>query len=913
MGGDDGDAGEDDVNNAMEDARLRASVRALTRALGLDPEHRFTESLASASTAMLGKMVSKYDVTKVAIAQARRTLSERAEDPEAFAREYDALKELRVEELDRYLAVVAKIASDEELAFAVSEAGARVADAEAEARRVGAAPTSASADGVGGESVGAVSSPGGLGTPERYMARDKGRGSPVPSSSRSVEGLDGDFGRMTFDSSNAPKRSGLFGRAERTVVPQPFDVAGPRLPDWNYKRPFLSGAHLGSGSEQDRNIKALSEYGTAEQELLVLDDLLYAMMGIDGRYISAWKGTDEEKSSGVVSKDSRLVRVKFEVELGLSAPLASLVKNILPLCADAATVRAFVESRNEFNHGYVSHAMAADMRELLNDWHTLIVQLEHQRNVGALSLQSAWFYCQPAAPALRLMANVASRAYHLKGANIINLLHREGCDHAGDAAVSNLVQRLTNAAAAPYVRAVEQWVYDGQVEDPYDEFLIVERTDMKKESLTNEYNAEYWSKRYSLREEIPHFIGEQLAQKILTTGRYLNAVRETKISALNELPARPGDGLGKIQFGPNAIIGTGKYADRILERFEHAADRLMRVMWEEGDLKSRLSSIKMYFLLARGDFLVHFLDTAEDELAKDAKEIRASKMQSLLDLAIKSSSSARDELGDTLTFSVEDHSVLQFDANGDVVSPMKTTDVDDTPTGFQTFVLDCDVPWPANIVLNRKAVSKYQIMFKHLFHFKCSERDLCKAWQTLKRMRGDTLGRMFSKAHTLTQQMLNFLQNYLYYVTSEVIDPNWDKMSARLDGARTVDELIAIHDEFLETCMRDSMLFWPKILKRLDRIRAACARFAADSQRFATRALRAMEESKEDMDTTRLQALDEEIYDVMTDTESQYAHLLRDLLNALKDSDNVETNLNSLCSRLDFNDFFSASGREGFE
>jgi gamma-tubulin complex component 2 len=161
--------------------------------------------------------------------------------------------------------------------------------------------------------------------------------------------------------------------------------------------------------------------------------------------------------------------------------------------------------------------------------------------------------------------------------------------------------------------------------------------------------------------------------------------------------------------------------------------------------------------------------------------------------------------------------------------------------------------------------------------------------------------------------MLNFLQSYLYYVTSEVIDPNWDKMSAHLDGARTVDELIAIHDGFLETCMRDSMLFWPKILKRLDRIRAACARFAVDSQRFAARALRAMEESKKDMDTARLQELDEEIYDVMSDIESQYAHLLRDLLNALKDSDNVETNLNSLCSRLDFNDFFSASGREGFE
>ena len=123
---DGGDGGEEAT------ASLERSVRALTRALGLDPEHRFTESLASASTAMLGKMISKYDVTKVAVTQSRRTLSERSGDPEAFARECERLKALRVEELDRYLAVMAKIASDDELVFAVSESGARAAEAEQE-------------------------------------------------------------------------------------------------------------------------------------------------------------------------------------------------------------------------------------------------------------------------------------------------------------------------------------------------------------------------------------------------------------------------------------------------------------------------------------------------------------------------------------------------------------------------------------------------------------------------------------------------------------------------------------------------------------------------------------------------------------------------------------------------------------
>ncbi len=914
------DDGADDDEGADDDARTRETleraVRALTEALGLDATHRFTESLAQASTAMLGKMISKYDVTKVAIAQSRRVLSERSgARAEAFAAECDRLRALRVEELDRYLAVMAKIASDEELAFAVSEAGARAAEAEMEAGRMG---TSASgrrraSDTPESDEPSFVSSPGGLGTPERYAALGKNMTSSVSSRDASASGvsanLAGDFGRMTVGSSQR-RSGGLFGKPERTIVSRPTELAdGPKLPDWNYKRPFLTGAHLGSGAEQDRNVKALSDYGTAEQELLVLDDLLYAMMGVDGRYISAWKGTDDETSSGVVVKDDRLTRVKFEVELGLEAPLAALVKNMLPLCSDAATVRAFIESRHEFKHGYVSHALAAEMRDLLNDWHTLIVQLEHQRNIGSLSLQAAWFYCQPAAPALRLMASVASRAYHLKGASILNLLHREGCEHAGDGAVSALVQRLSKATSAPYSRAIELWVYDGQVDDPYDEFLIVERREMKKTSLADDYNSAYWTKRYSLREEIPQFIGKQLAQKILTTGRYLNAVRETKVSAIAELPAKPRDGLGKMYFGPNMIIGTGKYADRIDDRFEHASRKLLQIMWEDGELKSRLMSMKMYFLLARGDYLVHFLDTAASELEKDADDIRLPKLQTLLDIAVKSSSTATDHHGDDLLCSIDGHGLSRQlssidDDDSAAVTPSKATGDGDELSGFDAFVLDYDTPWPASVVLNRRAVTKYQILFRHLFNFKCAERELCAGWQRLQVMRGAQLGRMFAQAHTLTQRMLNFLQNYLYYITNEVIEPHWDRMIARVDDAQSVDELIAGHDAFLEACMKDAMLFWPKILKRLERARAACLRFARDSQRFADTIERLKENSMDAMTADRLVALEEEIEAVTSDTRSQFRHLLGDLLNALNDAGDVDTNVASLLSRLDFNGYY---------
>ena len=100
--------------------------------------------------------------------------------------------------------------------------------------------------------------------------------------------LAGDFGRMTVGSSQR-RSGGLFGKPERTIVSRPTELAdGPKLPDWNYKRPFLTGAHLGSGAEQDRNVKAMSDYGTAEQELLVLDDLFFFFMLVVCRLFRVW-------------------------------------------------------------------------------------------------------------------------------------------------------------------------------------------------------------------------------------------------------------------------------------------------------------------------------------------------------------------------------------------------------------------------------------------------------------------------------------------------------------------------------------------------------------------------------------------------------------------------------------------------
>ena len=303
--------------------------------------------------------------------------------------------------------------------------------------------------------------------------------------------------------------------------------------------------------------------------------------------------------------------VRFTVEPGLEGSLAALVDGMLPLCSAAAAVADYVESRQRFEGGLIAHALAAEMQELLQDWRTMVVQLEHQRNVGRLSLQSAWFYVQPAVGAMSLLARVARRAPNLRGASLLNEIHREAAARAGDATARDLLLRLLRAASAPYAKAVERWVYEGVVDDPYDEFLVIERTHLRKESLALDYNATYWHARYTLRSEIPAFLGEGLAEKALTTGKYINAMRESQTSQTEggggrisrrareggeastsdfSLPPIPPDGLGRLALGGGASsAGANAHASRINAAHKHASVGLLResLAQERGNLRSQ--------------------------------------------------------------------------------------------------------------------------------------------------------------------------------------------------------------------------------------------------------------------------------------------------------------------------------------
>ncbi|KAL0403400.1 UNVERIFIED_CONTAM: Gamma-tubulin complex component 2 [Sesamum radiatum] len=187
------------------------------------------------------------------------------------------------------------------------------------------------------------------------------------------------------------------------------------------------------------------------------------------------------------------------------------------------------------------------------------------------------------------------------------------------------------------------------------------------------------------------------------------------------------------------------------------------------------------------------MDIAREELMKKPDEISVEKLQSLLDLALRSTAAVADPYHEDLTCYVERMTLLKRLSTlkdlqiSQIVSDRSDLEEPVTITGLETFSLSFKVLLtvtapscslflcflllkPSKECFNQfqflhlgpmaiipcdltKSFTKYQLIFRFLFHCKHVNRQLCAAWQL-----------------------------------HQVIEPNWHVLHNRLQTAKSIDE-----------------------------------------------------------------------------------------------------------------------------
>ena len=228
---------------------------------------------------------------------------------------------------------------------------------------------------------------------------------------------------------------------------------------------------------------------------------------------------------------------------------------------------------------------------------------------------------------------------------------------------------------------------------------------------------------------------------MLRAGKYLNVVRECG-KEVNFPGGR------ELSYGPQ----EHGYVETIERAYTFASKSLLDLMLEGEDLLGYLHSIKHYFLIDQGDLMLHFLDMAQNELCKPMADILPQRLESLLELALRTSLADHDRYKDNVRPILVPYDLvtqlfyimaIQPEGVGpDAAPPPPIARPDPNSvelSGVEALSLDYQVKWPLSLVISRKSLFKYQMLFRHLFFCRHVERELCATWTCCKGAKASAL------------------------------------------------------------------------------------------------------------------------------------------------------------------------------
>ncbi|CAB1311996.1 unnamed protein product [Coregonus sp. 'balchen'] len=754
---------------------------------------------------LLQKNRTPYVTTTVSAHSAKVKIVEYSKTPEDFLRKYEELKSKNVRNLDPLVYLLSKLSEDKETLQCLQQ------NAKERSEASGNATSSTSTTFA------------------------------IPPTSTKMSMQELEELRKKLGNSAEVTRKMLRDRHNKKNPTQP----NPVFPNWVYDRPALIGDFITGTTPAGDPAVAIGTMPLPAQEHALVEDLLFVLIGVDGRDITA---------QPVLGRQNR----SFIVDPTLDMSIKELEKS-------------------SFEYGQVNHALTAAMRTLMKEYLILVTQLEHLHRQDMLSLQKLWFYIQPTMRTMEILASIASSVDKgdCMGGSTLSLLHDRTFNYTGDSQAQELCLYLTKAASVPYFEILEKWIYRGIIKDPYSEFMVEEH-ELQKEKIQEDYNDKYWDQRYTIvQHRIPSFL-QKMADKILSTGKYLNVVREC----------------GRDVTCPDAkeILYTLKeraYVEQIEKSYYYASKVLLDFLMEEKELVARLRSIKHYFLMDKGDFFVHFMDLTEEELKKPVDDIidlmpHDVITQLLRVLAIETK---------------QEKAIINADPTEVALS------------GLEAFSFDYIV---------KKALTRYQMLFRHIFYCKHVERLLCNVWISNKTAKQYALHRAkwFAAAFALRQRMLNFVQNIQYYMMFEVMEPTWHIMENNLKS--------------------DCMLTNPELLKIFSKLMSVCVMFTNCMQRFTqsmkldqemnrlslehgtmkgppTQSERTVEQERKRLTSKFLaehvEALqsDSGFEATISKFDSNFSTLLLDLLDKLSvySTNDCEHSMINIIYRLDFNGFYT--------
>lgn len=170
----------------------------------------------------------------------------------------------------------------------------------------------------------------------------------------------------------------------------------------------------------------------------------------------------------------------------------------------------------------------------------------------------------------------------------------------GDPFFRKYLTDMLQVVSKPFYEMLARWVYEGELDDPYEEFLVACDPTVSEEHL--------WQNKYSIREDmLPSFFTKELGQKIFAIGKSLNFIRYSCHD----------DTLVEQYYTSRtttAVPQTFKYGEtHVVEAaidiaYLDTSKALLKLLKTKYKLMDHLKAMKRYLLLGQGDFIQYLMD-----------------------------------------------------------------------------------------------------------------------------------------------------------------------------------------------------------------------------------------------------------------------------------------------------------------
>lgn len=530
------------------------------------------------------------------------------------------------------------------------------------------------------------------------------------------------------------------------------------------------------GSLLNQNNMFREEYVS---EHVLIQDLIYCFQGIEGKFLKLDSNYGFQIDPVVNISSSQKQAVLRLSELGY-------LYNTLRRCTERISVAGI---------GRVAESFVAVLQKELSEYYKFIAIMQEeinraqsQLNYYGITLSHLHLWAYDPLETLKWLASVTRACQGQKGGLLASTIYE--FSYHGDASTKKLMKRILESVCVPLYNMLMRWITDGQLDDPYNEFFI--------ETCADVVGDRMWHEKYQVRNAmVPSFITKGQAKKILGTGKSINFLREV-CKDFSPWQGQNTEMFKNTEDQYNAVeIFLDMDPDGRLQTimdaiYKETSTRVVEILTKQCHLLDHLQGIKSYLLLGQGHFIQHLMHLLEPELAKPANSLYPHNISSILETAIRATSTNLEDVD------------VQRRLDVRLLAPS------DNETGWDIFILDYNVDGPIGTIFE-PCIQTYQTIFFALWRAKRMESILSAIWKqqitsakTFRKM--PEILPIQNQIHLITSSMVHLVHQLQYYFLFEVIECSWDAFTKQLGQASSLDDIIAAHDQFVDAVRRGILL-----------------------------------------------------------------------------------------------------------